>query len=162
MGEGQRGRGGQIVGPQNPAASLAHGHSQMEGAPAPGGGGFVCVYVCLPHVERGCVPMEGLGSPLSLMRLRLCLCQETCAGGHITRWQNHVCPPVTKATFIQPGLCQGLASPCVSVCEELCLTVWPHRGVYVESLRLWVCVFVQKTCCLPCKCPYCLSLLMSL
>lgn len=62
-------------------------------------------------------------------------------------------PPVTKATFIQPGLHQGLASPCVSVCERLCLTVWPHRGVYVGSLRLWVCVFVQKTCCLPSKLP---------
>ena len=161
------------MGPQNPAASLACGHSQMEGASPPPparGRGFVCVWgcvcvcmcVCLPHAERGCVSMGSLGSSVSLMRLRLCLCQETCGRGHITRWQNDVCPPVTKATFIQPGLCQGLASPCVSVCEKLCLTVWPHRGVYMGRLRLWVCVFVQKTCCLPCKCPYCLSLLMSL
>lgn len=33
----------------------------------PGGGGFVCLYVCLPHAERGCVPVEGLGSSVSLM-----------------------------------------------------------------------------------------------
>ena len=118
--------------------------------------------VCLPQAWRGHVPMErGWSGVLCESNVtEMCLCQETYARSHVTRWQNDVCPSVTKATFTQPSLCQGLLCPCA--CEELCLMVWPHRGVYVRSLRMWVCVFVQKTCCLPCKCPYCLSLLVSL
>lgn len=100
----------------------------------------MCVY---PMLREGMYPAGGGSGILCEPNVTDCLCQETCARGHNTRWQKDVCPSVTKTTVTQPGLCQGLALPCV--CEELCLMMWPQQGVYVGSLRMWACVFVQKT-----------------
>lgn len=67
--------------------------------------------------------------------------QETCARPHHDL-QNDV-PPVTKATDLPSGLCQGLAATCVSVCGELCPQAAWLMGLPWEPETVSVCLCVE-------------------
>lgn len=53
-----------------------------------------------------------------------------------------MCLPVTKPHLSSPVCARGWHS-CVCECAELCLTVWPHRGVDLGRLRLGVCLCAE-------------------